>query len=323
MKQIRLGRSNLQVSRIAFGTWELGGDWGTTNEAAAIAAIRHAADQGINLFDTAQGYGFGASERLLAKALKGRPRDDVIIATKGGLRPLPDGGIERDASPGWIRRGVEESLQALGTDYIDLYQVHWPDPKTPFEQTAHTLGELKDAGRIRHIGVSNFDAEQMKEFSRTVPVETLQPPYHLFRRDIEKSILPYTQSSDIGVLVYGPLGQGLLSGTFTANTHFSADDWRSKSSVFRGEGFERNLRIVSALKRFAESELGTTVSRLAIAWVLAQPAVQTAIVGTRDPKHVDDAIAASDLVLDASAMRRIDEIVSREVPVGGPTPESV
>jgi aryl-alcohol dehydrogenase-like predicted oxidoreductase len=323
MKRIRLGRSGLQVSRIAFGTWQLGGDWGATDEDAAVAAIRHAADQGINFFDTAQGYGFGASERLLAKALAGRPRDEVVIATKGGLRPAPGGGIERDASPAWIRRGVEESLKALDTDYIDLYQVHWPDLKTPFEQTAHALAELRAEGKIRHIGVSNFVVEQMKDVGRTVPVETLQPPYHLFRRDIEVSILPYCKASDIGVLVYGPLAHGLLSGALTADTRFSPTDWRSKSSVFNGKAYKRNLRVVSALKRFAESELGTTVSRLAVAWTLANPAVHVAIVGTRDPKHVDDAIAASDLVIDARAMRQIDEIVSREVPVGGPTPESV
>src|SRR5437764_10076210 len=135
MKQIKLGRSDLQVSRIAFGAWQLGGDWGATDEAAAIAAIRHAAEEGVNFFDTAQGYGFGASERLLARALAGRPRDEVVIATKGGLRPAA-GGVVRDSSPEWIRRGVDESLKALGTDYIDLYQVHWPDPKTPFEETA-------------------------------------------------------------------------------------------------------------------------------------------------------------------------------------------
>src|ERR1700732_5087471 len=127
MRQIRLGRSNLQVSRIAFGTWQLGGEWGATDEDAAIAAIRHAADRGITLFDTAQGYGFGASEHLLARALEGRPREEVVIATKGGLRPSHDGGVERDSSPAWIRHGVDASLEALGTDYIDLYQVHWPD----------------------------------------------------------------------------------------------------------------------------------------------------------------------------------------------------
>ena len=322
MNTIRLGRSDLQVSRIAFGTWQLGGDWGATDEQAAVTAIRRAADHGINFFDTAQGYGFGTSERMLAAALRDVPRERVIIATKGALRPAAH-GAERDASPAWIRSGVEASLKALGTDYIDLYQVHWPDPKVAFEATASVLAELKAAGTIRHVGVSNFDAAQMETFSATLPVETLQPPYHLFRRDIEASILPYTQSHDIGVLVYGPLAHGLLSGGMTEATRFAPDDWRSKSDVFQGERFRQNLRVVSALQRFAEFELGTTVSRLAVAWTLANPAVQVAIVGTRNAEHVDDAVAAAELKLEEQAMRRIDDIISDEVRVGGPTPESV
>jgi len=322
MKEIRLGRSDLQVSRIAFGTWQLGGDWGATDEKSAINAIRRAAERGINFFDTAQGYGFGASERMLATALQGVARERVIIATKGALRPTAH-GVERDASPDWIRRGVEESLKALHTDYIDLYQVHWPDPQVPFDQTARALAEFVAAGTIRHVGVSNFDAAQMEEFSVTLPIETVQPPYHLFRREIEASILPYTRSHDIGVLVYGPLAHGLLSGGMSAATRFAPDDWRSKSDVFRGERYRRNLEIVSALERFAQFELGTTVSRLAIAWTLANPAVHVAIVGTRNSKHVEDAIAAADLVLDDQVLRRIDEIVSDEVPVGGPAPESI
>jgi len=323
MEKIRLGRSGLEVSPIAFGTWQLGGDWGATDEEAAVAAIRRAADSGINFFDTAQAYGFGASETILAKALKGRPRDQVVIATKGGLRPIAGGGIERDSSPDWIRRGVDSSLKALGTDYIDLYQIHWPDAKVPFEETAGALAELKAAGKIRHVGVSNFDAADMDEFSRTLPVETLQPVYHLFRRDIEESVLPYAKAHDIGVLVYGPLGHGLLSGALTPETRFSPDDWRSKSDVFQGEPYRRNLRVVSALDRFAQLELGTSVSRLAIAWTLANPAVHVAIVGTRNPKHIEDAIAAAELELDPSALRRIEDIVSDEVRVGGPSPESV
>ena len=323
MKQIKLGKSDLNVSRIAFGTWQLGGDWGATDEEAAIAAIRRAAESGINFFDTAQGYGFGASERLLSKALQGRPRDEVIIATKGGLRPNAAGVVERDASPEWIRRGVDSSLEALDTDYIDLYQVHWPDPKVPFAETAGALADLKAEGKIRHVGVSNYDAAQMDEFSATLAVETLQPPYHLFRRDIEESILPYTMANDIGVLVYGPLAHGLLGGGLTSETRFARDDWRSKSDVFRGENYLRNLRVVSALERFAQFELGTSVGRLAIAWTLANPAVHVAIVGTRNPKHIDDAIAAAELKLDGSAMRRIEDIISHEVRVGGPSPESV
>ena len=323
MKNIRLGHSELEVSRIAFGTWQLGGDWGATDEEAAIAAIRRAADRGINFFDTAQAYGFGASETVLAKALKGRSRNEFVIATKGGLRPIGDGGIERDSSPDWIRRGVDSSLKALGTDYIDLYQVHWPDAKVPFAETAGALADLKTAGKVRHVGVSNFDQVEMEEFSDTLPVETLQPVYHLFRRDIEDYVLPYTKSHDIGVLVYGPLGHGLLSGALTPETRFAPDDWRSRSNVFRGEPYRRNLRVVSALERFAQLELGTSVSRLAIAWTLANPAVHVAIVGTRNAAHIDDAIAAAELKLDLSALRRIEDIISDEVPVGGPAPESV
>jgi aryl-alcohol dehydrogenase-like predicted oxidoreductase len=323
MNRVRLGRSNLRVSRIAFGAWELGGDWGATDESVALATIRHAADHGINFFDTAQGYGFGASEQLIAKGLAGRPRDQVVIATKGGLRPTPGGGVERDASADWVRRGVDESLKALRTDYIDLYQIHWPDLKTPFAETAGALADLVAAGKVRHVGVSNFDAEQMQEFSASLQVETLQPPYHLFRREIEASVLPYTRAHDIGVLVYGPLAHGLLSGAMNADTTFAPGDWRAKSDVFKGELYRRNLRIVDALARFAELELGTTVSRLAVAWTLANPAVHVAIVGTRNPRHIDDAIAAADLKLDQQALRRIDEIVSAEVAVGGPTPESV
>ena len=323
MENIRLGRSELEVSPIAFGTWQLGGDWGATDEEAAVAAIRRAADGGINFFDTAQAYGFGASETVLAKALRGRARDSVVIATKGGLRPMAGGGIVRDSSPAWIRQGVDSSLKALDTDYIDLYQVHWPDAKVPFAETAGALADLKAAGKIRHVGVSNFDSAEMEEFSQTLPVETLQPVYHMFRRDIEDSVLPYTKSRDIGVLVYGPLGHGLLSGALTTESRFAPDDWRSRSDVFQGEPYRRNLRVVSALDRFAQLELGTSVSRLAIAWALANPAVQVAIVGTRNPAHIEDAIAAADLELDLSALRRIEDIISDEVRVGGPSPESV
>src|SRR4051794_37165310 len=227
--RVTLGMTDLDVSPIAFGTWQLGGEWGKFDEDEGIAAIRHARELGVNLFDTAQGYGFGASERLLGRALRDdldNHRDEVVIATKGGLR-MTDDGLVRDSSPGWLRSGVEASLEALGTDYVDLYQVHWPDPETPFAETAGALGALIDEGKIRHIGVSNFDARQMDEFSRTREIETLQPPYHLFRREIEAETLPYTGEHDIGVLVYGPLAHGLLTGTMGEQTTFADDDWRS------------------------------------------------------------------------------------------------
>ena len=245
-----------------------------------------------------------------------------MIATKGGLRPVPTGGITRDASPAWIRSGVEASLTALDTDYIDLYQLHWPDPATPFEATAEELAKLQADGKIRHVGVSNFDAAQLEEFSATLPVETLQPPYHLFRRDIETSVLPYTAAHDIGVLVYGPLAHGLLGGHLRSGATFPDGDWRAHSDVFTGESFARNLEAVARLEQLARDDLGTSVSRLAVAWTLASPAVHVAIVGTRDPGHVDDAIAAADLHLDDQVLSRIDAIMRTAAPVAGPSPES-
>jgi aryl-alcohol dehydrogenase-like predicted oxidoreductase len=184
MKTTTLGRSGLHASRIAFGTWQLGGDWGNFDEDAAVATIRRAIDLGVNVLDTAQGYGFGASERLLGKALTpelNHERDHILIATKGGLR-LTDSGLVRDASPEWLRHGADASLAALGVDYIDLYQVHWPDGTVPMSETAGALGDLIAAGKIRHAGVSNFGAAQMDEFSATLPVLTSADSGHTDRR---------------------------------------------------------------------------------------------------------------------------------------------
>jgi aryl-alcohol dehydrogenase-like predicted oxidoreductase len=277
----------------------------------------------VTLFDTAQAYGFGASERLLAKALTGLDRSAMVIATKGGLRPGDLGGANRDSSPAWIRAGVESSLRALNTDYIDLYQVHWPDSAVPFAETADTLAKLVADGKIRHVGVSNFDAAQMAEFGETLPVETLQPPYHLFRRDIEAEILPYTAAHDIGVLVYGPLAHGLLTGKLSAKTTFAPDDWRGRSEMFTGAVFERNLRTVAELDKLAHDELGASVDQLATAWTLANPAVQVAIIGTRQAPHVDAAAAAADLQLDTGMLGRIDDIMRSGQQTAGPSPDSI
>src|SRR3954452_7442030 len=276
MNTVRLGMTDLEVSQIAFGTWQLGGEWGHFDEEQGIAAIRQARELGVNLFDTAQRYGFGASERVRGTARRAdldHRRDEVVIATKGGLR-MTDDGLVRDSSAGWLRSGVDASLQALGVDYIDIYQVHWPDSKVPFAETAGALQELVDAGKIRHVGVSNFDAAQMAEFAETRPVETLQPPYDLFRRDIEAEILPYCREHNIGMLVYGALAHGLLTGAMDENTTFAPGDWRSGAPFFKGDDFRRNVEVAGKLERFAQDRFGVSVSRLAIAWTLANPAVQ-------------------------------------------------
>ncbi len=325
LNPVALGTTGLKVSPVAFGTWQLGGEWGSFDEDEGIAAIRDARELGINLFDTAQGYGFGASERLLGRALRGdldNRRDEVVVATKGGLR-MAETGLVRDASPAWLRSGVEDSLRALGIDHIDIYQVHWPDPKVPFSQTATALQELVDEGKIRHVGVSNFNAAQIAEFAQTRPVETIQPPYHLFRRDIEAELLPYAREHDIGVLVYGPLAHGLLSGAMRADTSFAEDDWRSASPAFTGTVFNRNLEVVEQLKRFAAEQLGCSVAQLAVAWTLANPAVNVAIVGARHPKHIEESLAAAELRLTQADLEQIDRIIAGSVPIGGPSPEAM
>jgi hypothetical protein len=324
MKMTTLGRSGLHVSRIAFGTWQLGGEWGRFDEDAATTAIRRARELGVNFFDTAQAYGFGASERLLGKALREeltRSRDQLVIATKGALR-MTDSGLVRDASPEWLRQGVDASLTALGVDHIDLYQVHWPDPKVPAAETAGALRDLVAQGKIGHVGVSNYDAQQMAEFSRTLPVETVQPPYHLFRREIEDEILPYCREHNVGVLVYGPLAHGLLTGALTENTTFARDDWRSNGPMFTGDTYRHNLAVVRALDKFA-ADRGMTISQLAIAWTLANPAVHVAIVGARKANHVQDSLAAAEISLSKADLAAIDKIMASATPIAGPSPEGM
>jgi aryl-alcohol dehydrogenase-like predicted oxidoreductase len=321
MRQVRLGCSGLVVSRLALGTWELGGDWGPTDTAAAVGAIRRATDEGITLFDTAHAYGFGQSEQLLSAALRDVPRDQVVIATKGGLRPTV-AGLVRDASTRSVREGVDASLRALGTDYIDLYQLHWPDPAAPFDETADALARLRAEGKIRHFGLSNFDIDQMGAFEVTLPIETLQSTYHLFHRDIETEVLPYTAANDIGVLACAPLAHGLLSGRLGSSTRLARDDWRSQSAIFQGGAYTRNLSVVAGLRALAR-ELSLTLPQLAIGWTLTNPAVHVAIVGTRNRDHVDEALAASALDLDDEVMQRIDDLTVNAVPVPVPSPEEM
>jgi aryl-alcohol dehydrogenase-like predicted oxidoreductase len=306
MEYIELGRSGLNVSRICFGTWQFGGDWGSVGRDEATAAVRAALDQGVTFFDTAQAYGFGDSEALLAQALRDDiHRDDVIVATKGGLRQV-EGGIERDASPEFLRQGVEHSLRHLGVEAIDLYQVHWPDRGTPFAETGAALKQLVDEGKIRHVGVSNFSPAEMEELSRTIEVETDQPPYNLFNREIEADVLPWCREHDVGLLVYGPLSHGLLSGRFNPS-NLADDDWRRGHEPFEGEALERNLEAIERLTEFAEQR-SHTLPQLAVAWVLAQPGVHVAITGARRPAHIEGIAPAAEIQLSEDDLAEIDEL---------------
>jgi aryl-alcohol dehydrogenase-like predicted oxidoreductase len=324
MEYTYLGKTALHVSKISYGTWQFGGDWGSFDAHEAQSTIRHALELGITFFDTAQAYGFGVSERVLGEALQPElksQRDKIILSTKGGLR-MEGEKLLRDASAGWLRQGVEQSLRNLGVDYIDLYQVHWPDPNTPIEETASALDALVREGKIRYAGVSNYSAEQMRVFEQTRKLDTLQPPYNLFRRDIEQDILPYCQQHGVGVLVYGPLAHGLLGGGFTPQTTFAADDWRSKNPFFTGEGFQRNLAVVEGLKELATRE-GMTVAQLAVAWVLAQSAVDVVIVGAKNARQLEQSSRAGELHLSQATLQEINRLMREALPIGGPAPEGM
>jgi aryl-alcohol dehydrogenase-like predicted oxidoreductase len=321
MQHTKLGATDLEVSRICFGTWQFGGDWGAIERADAIAAVRKARRLGINFFDTAQAYGWGESERMLGDALHDElreSRDAIVIATKGGLRRT-ENGLERDSSRTWLRRGVDESLRNLGVDHIDLYQVHWPEPDVPIEETASVLDELVREGKVRYAGVSNHSVSEMEEFQGWRRLDAAQPPYHLFRREAEQDVLPWCHDNQVGVLVYGPLAHGLLTGKLRADTTFADDDWRSTSDLFRGETFMRNLETVRELGQVAE-ELGVTVAQLAIGWTLANPAVHAAIVGARSKDQIKETALAGDLALSAGDLERVESVLRGALAVGGPSP---
>jgi aryl-alcohol dehydrogenase-like predicted oxidoreductase len=315
-----LGQTGRRVSRIALGTAQF---WDERDEERAVATIRRAHELGVNVFDTARTYGAGRSEHILGRALRTelRRRDDVVISSKGGLR-VTRAGAERDASPAHLRHDLEESLVALGVDEIDLYQVHWPDPKVPMSETAGALSDFVAEGKVRHPGLSNFDTGQVAEFGRTRPVEALQPSYHLFGRDIEGELLPYAEQHAMGVLVYGALGHGLLTGNLSAEAVFPPTDWRSRSPMYQGEVYRANIAVVRELERLARDGLGCTMGQLAIAFVLTNPAVHVAIVGTSRSDHLEEAIVAAELVLEPSVLARIDEIMLSARPSPGPTPET-
>lgn len=322
MEYTEFGNTGMRVSKICFGTWAFGGEWGEQDLTANKAAVRKALDLGINFFDTAQAYGFGAAEQFLSQALQPEirtRREELVLATKGGLRQAGD-QLVRDSSRTWLREGLEASLRALDTDYIDLYLIHWPSFTIPMADVVATLSEFVAEGKVRFVGGSNFSERQIQDFEAVRHLDGIQPPYHLFRREIETTILPYCEQHHIGVQAYGPLAHGLLTGRFSPATTFPANDWRSKSDIFKGEPFQRNLEVVEQLKQLAEQRQ-CTLPQLAVAWVLAHPAVDSAIVGTLSPAEIADTAVGADIHLSRDEMNTIDRIMRNAVSVGGPSPE--
>jgi len=312
MQYRRLGSSDLVVSAIGFGCWEIGGGYGHVDDDDAVAAIRLAVDRGITLFDTAKRYGEGRSERLLSRAL-GSWRKDVVLATKCGRPERPDGTVVRDSSYGSIMAECEASLKALDTDYIDLYLIHWPDPDTPLEESMRAFNDLRQAGKVRYVGVSNFRSELLREAARYAPICANQVGYNLFDRRWEREMFPTARELGVGIMSYGSLAHGLLTGTFTPETRFDGDDWRQNGTAFgqpilEGDNYLRNLEVVEQLKGVARRK-GTSLARLALAWVLSNPLVGVALCGMRAPAEVEDNVAAADVALDDAERAELEGIM--------------
>ncbi len=317
---IEIQGTHIISSRIALGTWAMGGwMWGGSEDKESIRTIHAALDDGINLIDTAPIYGYGRSEEIVGEALRqGGRRDSVILATKVGL-DWTNGKVERNSTRQRILHEFEDSLRRLQTDYIDIYQVHWPDPLVPIEETAATLRELYEQGRIRAIGVSNYSPAEMARFSAVAPLHTIQPPYNLFEREIEDEILPFAVGRRITTLTYGALCRGLLSGAMRLDRQFANGDMRKTTDPkFQPPHFAEYLNAASKLDAFARENYGKRVIHLAVRWLLDQPGVGVALWGARHPEQLAAIREVIGWSLGKSDFAAIDAILRENIrnPVG-------
>ncbi len=314
LEYINIDGTNLVSSRIALGTWAIGGwMWGGTDEKESIRTIHAALDLGINLIDTAPIYGFGRSEELVGDALQDRRRDSIIIATKVGI-DWTQGKIERNSTRQRILKEFEDSLRRLRTDYIDIYQVHWPDPLVSIEETAGTLREFYEQGKIRAIGVSNYSPEEMSRFRSIAPLHTVQPPYNLFEREIERDVLPYARNRGIATLTYGALCRGLLSGAMSADRQFAKDDMRKTTDPkFQPPHFAEYINAANKLDAFARETFGKRVIHLAVRWLLDQPGVGITLWGARHPQQLAPVKEVIGWSLKKSDFAAINAILSESI----------
>ena len=318
MEHTRIPNLNIPVSRIGLGTWAIGGwMWGGTDESNAIATIQQALDQGINLIDTAPVYGFGVSEEIVGKAIKlSGKRTEICIATKVGIN-WKNGQVYRDSRKQRIIEEIENSLKRLQTDYIDLYQVHWPDVKTPFSETGEAVYQLLKAGKIRSIGVSNFSVSQMVEFQKSSPIHAAQLPFNLFERDVERDILPMCKKTKIAFLGYGPLCRGLLAGKMKQDTQFQGDDIRKIDPKFQQPRYSQYLECVSKLDRWVKEKYKRSVLALALRWSLDK-GVDVTLWGARKPQQLEPISLIADWKLTKEDFLEIDQIINGTVtmPIG-------
>ncbi len=313
MEYRNFGRSDLKVSVIGFGCWPMGGSqYGQTDDNEEITAVYKALDAGITCFDTAAGYGLGHSEKLLGRALGAR-RKDVVVVTKCGIAFNPETNVfERDSSREHILTSIDRSLALLDTDYLDLFLIHWPDPRTPISESMLALQDLIDAGKIRYAGVSNFLPDRLTEARKTLDIVANQVGYHLFDRRIEREVMPHCDREGIGIMAYGSLAHGMLTGAMSADTEFEESDWRATGyafglPLFKGDHFLANLEAVRRLSEIARRE-GIAIATLASAWVLRKSAVTVSLIGFRRPEEIDDALKVAELQLSDALLEEIDAI---------------
>ena len=322
----QLGESELNVSAVTFGAWAIGGwMWGGADEGDAIAAIREAVELGVNTIDTAAVYGFGKSEELVAKALADVKRQDVLLLTKYGLRwdrPESEGQwyfdstddtgkpvkVHRNSLPASVIEECERSLRRLKTDYIDLYQCHWPDPTTPIEDTMAAIAKLIEQGKVLAAGVSNYDVEQMERAAACLPLASSQPPYSMVQRQAEQDVLPWCREHNVGVVAYNPMQRGLLTGKITEDYEFGEGDHRRRNSYFRPDNVRKVNAMLEEIRPIAEAH-GATFAQLAVNWAIHQPGVTAALVGARNVKQVRENAKAADFTLADDEMAQINELL--------------
>lgn len=314
MKYRKFGQLDFKVSAVGLGTWVTGGwMWGGSDEKEAACAVEKAVETGINLVDTAPVYGFGRSEKIVGETIsKLKARENVILATKCGLEWDEQERIRRNSAPERILYEIDQSRKRLRTDVIDIYQIHWPDESVPFEKSAETMLKLLEKGVIRAIGVSNFNAPQMKAFMKEAPLHSLQPPYNLYERGIEEETLPFCRDQNIAVLGYGALCRGLLTGKFSGEVQFEEGDVRSLDPKFRKENLVRYQAANERLKGIA-AEKKVTLAQLAIRWAASKPGLTSVLAGARNTVQAGQNAGAFDFELSSGDIKRIEQIVEEEI----------
>jgi aryl-alcohol dehydrogenase-like predicted oxidoreductase len=308
----QLGNSDMQLTPIGYGAWAIGGGnwefaWGAQDDNESVSTIERALDSGINWIDTAAIYGLGHSEEVVAKALKNSPHKPYVF-TKCSMRWFPDRRIYRSLKAGSLQEEIEDSLRRLRVDTIDLYQIHWPNPEDEIEEGWETLTRLKEQGKVRYIGVSNFNVKQMKRIQKIAPITSLQPPYSLLNRNIEDEVLSFCQQNNIGVINYSPMVSGLLTGKMTAERikNLPEDDWRKRSPNFKEPKLSKNLKLVELLREIGKAH-NVEPGVVAIAWTLRHPAITAAIVGARRPDQIDGILPAATFRLSKDEIARIEK----------------